>query len=211
MQEKYKLSIVIGIFLFFIVLCFFNIQGVSAVNSSTNTSFYINATDDIPPEQIKFLTVIDKSYNWILWMWDNPDDFDFYQNIVYLDGEEIARTSSNFFNATGLKEDTKYTITLYTMDFSENVNYEGVSNTASTDERKEHRKKPRKIPEHLIDFNPYEFEAAASAEIVNISILTLEPEIKEKRDLSFFLFLILSLAGILVLILIILFVYLFKR
>ncbi|MBR9706141.1 hypothetical protein GOV14_03845 [Candidatus Pacearchaeota archaeon] len=88
--------------------------------------------DTTPPGSITNLHVYDKSYDWIEWVWDNPTDLDFYQNIIFIDGSEVHRTSNNYYKAIDLNEDTRYTITVHTMDLTGNINDFDVSNTART-------------------------------------------------------------------------------
>ena len=98
-----------------------------------NTLGCSNTTiDTTPPSSITNLQNISNSYDWIYWNWTNPTDADFNQVLIYLDGINIANTSDNFYNATGLMQNTSYTITIHTKDFAENINTTNVSNTAST-------------------------------------------------------------------------------
>ena len=79
--------------------------------------------------------MVNKSFNFILWEWDKPLDLDFSQSIILFNGNNIANTSDNFFNALNLNENTEYTITVFTKDTSGNINSNGVMNTAKTDKK----------------------------------------------------------------------------
>jgi len=92
--------------------------------------FYIDST---PPSSITGLTFVSKSYDWIYWTWTNPTDVDFEENVVYINGINVANTANNYYNATGLAGDTAYTITVHTKDKYNNVNNTDVSDTQTTD------------------------------------------------------------------------------
>jgi hypothetical protein len=68
----------------------------------------------------------------IYWNWTNPNDSDFAENIVYIDGSNVANTSDNFYNAGGLDANTSYTITVHTKDTSGNINDTDMNSTAKT-------------------------------------------------------------------------------
>jgi len=113
---------------------------VSCTDDSNNTgnSAAINfkvakdASDTTAPHSISNLHLVSKSKNSLKWAWTNPSDADFAYSIVYIDGVNAANTSNNFYAATDLDSNTDYTITIYTADFSGNINNTDVSNTART-------------------------------------------------------------------------------
>jgi hypothetical protein len=51
---------------------------------------------------------------WIHWTWTNPIYVNFSENIIYINGINVANTSETSFNATGLESDTEYTIRIHT-------------------------------------------------------------------------------------------------
>ncbi|MFH0711506.1 MAG: hypothetical protein V1889_00070 [archaeon] len=88
--------------------------------------------DDAAPGKVSNLGDVAVGESWILWNWSNPADDDFYLNLIYLDGVNVANVSDEFYNATGLGEDTSYTLKILTMDDSYNINHDGVSDSART-------------------------------------------------------------------------------
>ncbi len=88
--------------------------------------------DDVPPASISNLHVVDIEKYKIRWAWDNPDDVDFYLNLIYLDGVNVLNTSDNFYNADGLESGVFYKISVYTMDNSSNINWVGVFDSVRT-------------------------------------------------------------------------------
>ncbi|MBW2966581.1 hypothetical protein KY342_05745 [Candidatus Woesearchaeota archaeon] len=89
-------------------------------------------TDTTPPATITNLNNQSAGYTWIYWNWTNPSDADFNSSIIYIDGSNVANTSNNFYNATGLNQGTSYTITVHTKDNNSNINVTDVNSTAST-------------------------------------------------------------------------------
>lgn len=88
--------------------------------------------DIMPPQSISNLAVADRTKNSITWSWTNPSDADFSHVILYLNGVNVANTSSQSYSATGLSADTSYTLTVHTADSRGNVNTTDVSSTAKT-------------------------------------------------------------------------------
>lgn len=97
--------------------------------NSTSVTFTIHT---MPPATVTNLQNQSAGETWLYWSWTNPSDLDFDQAIVYINGNNVANTSNNFYNATGLSENTEYTITVHTKDTSGNVNNTDVSSTAKT-------------------------------------------------------------------------------
>ncbi|MBI2056979.1 hypothetical protein HYT91_01865, partial [Candidatus Pacearchaeota archaeon] len=89
-------------------------------------------TDTTPPSFITNLANQSATATSIYWNWTNPRDADFSQAIIYINNTNVANTSNNFYNATGLNPNTNYTIRINTKDTSDNVNNTDVNLTAST-------------------------------------------------------------------------------
>jgi hypothetical protein len=88
--------------------------------------------DNDEPDEVDNLRDTSRGTTWIYWDWDNPDDDDFDDNLVYLDGVKVATTSSSYYNATDLTPGTQYTISVKTRDYDGNVNEDSVSDSATT-------------------------------------------------------------------------------
>jgi len=98
--------------------------------------------DTTPPASVSGLAAVYVGESRIYWNWTNPSDADFWKNLIFIDGVNVINSSDNYYNFIGLDDDTSYTIEVFTMDNSSNVNWSGVSDTARTlkEEKKEHRK-----------------------------------------------------------------------
>lgn len=95
----------------------------------TNTATTI--LDLTPPNSVTNLaSVIGRT--WINWTWDNPQDVDFSYAMVYMDSKFKTNTSKGYYNSTGLKNSTNYTISLLTVDTSKNINLGWVNSTEIT-------------------------------------------------------------------------------
>lgn len=68
--------------------------------------------------------------NWIYWNWTNPSESEFSQNMIILNGINIANTSNNYYNATSLTSGTKYVMTIHTLNSSGSINTTNVNSTA---------------------------------------------------------------------------------
>ncbi len=88
--------------------------------------------DLAPPNSVTNLADKSSGYTWIYWNWTNPSDTDFSQSIVFIGGINVLNTSNNYYNATGLSEDTSYTINIHTKDINGNINDNNVTDDAST-------------------------------------------------------------------------------
>ena len=97
-----------------------------------NVTVSYTLLDATPPASVTNLTNQSAGSTWIYWNWTNPTDGDFNESIIYINGSNVANTSNNYYNATGLTADTNYTITLHTKDTTGNVNDTDVNSTAST-------------------------------------------------------------------------------
>ncbi|MFC1691018.1 LamG-like jellyroll fold domain-containing protein [Nanoarchaeota archaeon] len=87
---------------------------------------------DDPPAQITDLNVISKTNSSINWSWTKPNDTDFSEHIIYLDGVNIINTTEEFYHAVGLLPNTTYTINVHTKDIDNNVNDSDVINETKT-------------------------------------------------------------------------------
>ncbi|MFC1691865.1 hypothetical protein ACFL0W_06825, partial [Nanoarchaeota archaeon] len=96
-------------------------------------NFTTTAADDaIAPATVSNLANISQTNISIYWNWTNPEDVDFDYNILYLNGINIANTSNNYYNATGLLSGVYYNLTINTIDTSGNINYTNISDKART-------------------------------------------------------------------------------
>jgi 3-dehydroquinate dehydratase len=111
---------------------------VYATDSTGNTA---NATgeftvqdinDATPPASATNLANKSAGTTWIYWNWSNPSDSDFSSAILYLNDANVANTSNNYYNATGMLSGVNYTLIVNTKDVNGNVNYTNVSSSART-------------------------------------------------------------------------------
>jgi hypothetical protein len=93
---------------------------------------YCGGADTTPPASVTNLANKSSGYTWIYWNWTNPADADFDSSIIFIDSVNVANTSNNYYNATGLDDNTEYTITLWTKDITGNVNNTDVNSSAMT-------------------------------------------------------------------------------
>ncbi len=93
---------------------------------------YYEYKDTTAPDLVSDVRVDSRTRSTIKWIWDNPSNDDFYQNLIYIDGRNVANTTSNSYRAEDLDEDTSYRIEIRTIDLSGNIN-SGVSHSARTD------------------------------------------------------------------------------
>jgi PKD repeat protein len=91
-----------------------------------------SSQDTVPPNSVTGLAAQSIGESWIYWTWTNPADSDFSRCIIYLDGVNIANTSNNYYNTTGLNPDTNYGLKIFTADTSGNINTTDVSLRATT-------------------------------------------------------------------------------
>jgi len=120
-----------------------------------NYSLYLNVTDNFnlskeikiaeitkrlprdttPPNQISNLHSTEITISSITWVWTNPADTDFAENIIYLNGNRLAQTALNYYRAANLASNTSYTISIQTSDWSGNVNQNNITQTTRTKPR----------------------------------------------------------------------------
>ncbi len=86
----------------------------------------------MPPACISNLTVASRGATWINWTWNNPENWDFNHTMIHVNSVFITNTSNSFFNHTALKENTTYTLEVFTVDASENMNSKSVAISTST-------------------------------------------------------------------------------
>lgn len=70
---------------------------------------------------IDSLQVGDKGFYWIYFTWNNTNDTEFSHNLIFLDNIMIGETSGEFFNVTGLNEDTQYEISIIPVSNSDEL------------------------------------------------------------------------------------------
>lgn len=97
-------------------------------------TYYVLGPDSVPPGTV---TNLDEQYvgaHWIQWAWTNPTNPDFDHVEVWLNSTFYANVSKpqNYYNATGLAQDTVYDIQTRTADFYDNINASWVNDTART-------------------------------------------------------------------------------
>ncbi|MFH1801685.1 MAG: hypothetical protein ABH804_02530 [archaeon] len=98
----------------------------------TNTNTTSACPDTAPPASVTglFSNVISSTI--ISWQWNNPGDADFSSTILYLNGINVADTTNEDYNATGLTCNTQYNLTINTRDTLWNINTVDVTDTATT-------------------------------------------------------------------------------
>jgi len=107
---------VVGILLLFVTV------GVVSANVTT------------PPSNITDLNNISYSATYINWTWIDPSDADFANVSIWINNTFIKNISKGiqFFNATGLIPNSKYTISTKTQDNNSNINHTWTNHTATT-------------------------------------------------------------------------------
>jgi hypothetical protein len=100
--------------------------------NNTETRTVTIQSDSTPPATVTNLQDQSKGQTWIYWNWTNPADADFSQNIIYIDSINVANISNNYYNATGLTNNTQYTITVHTKDTNGNINNTDINSTVRT-------------------------------------------------------------------------------
>ncbi len=110
---------------------------IRTVDTSRNVNtLWVNNTAttilDMMPAGIVTNMVSTIGRTWINWTWDNPSDVDFSYAMVYRDGIFKTNTSKIYYNATGLRNSTSYTLSMLTVDTSKNINTDWVNSTETT-------------------------------------------------------------------------------
>ncbi len=98
------------------------------------SEYFVLAPDSIPPATV---TDLDEQYmgaHWIQWSWTNPSDLDFNHVEVWVNNTFYENIScpQDYYNVTGLLQDTVYEIQTRTADLYGNVNTTWVNDTART-------------------------------------------------------------------------------
>ena len=104
-------------------------QAVTALKAA---EVVFDATRQSLPASVTNLKETAIGTGWITWEWTNPMDADFSHVMIFIDGAFIANTSNNYYNATGLAENTLYTIGIKTVDTAGNINHVTISSQATT-------------------------------------------------------------------------------
>lgn len=89
-------------------------------------------SDAIPPASITGLNANNVTSTSITWGWNNPNDPDFKEVRIYINGAFVTATSNNNYISTGLSDSTEYTISTRTVDQANNINPAWVNATANT-------------------------------------------------------------------------------
>lgn len=89
-------------------------------------------TDKTPPGTVTNIEENNVGPSWINWTWINPNDPDFSNLRIYIDGIFVTNTPDSYYNATGLSNGIEHTISIETVDTSGNINSTWVSDQATT-------------------------------------------------------------------------------
>lgn len=98
--------------------------------------------DITPPSTVTNLIITAAGDTWLSWSWQNPSNYDFESNILYLERtgqsntrQNLGTTTNAFYTAASLLPNTQYTLIINTKDHSGNVNTVpvSVSGTTATD------------------------------------------------------------------------------
>jgi len=119
------------------VLLYSNTISTTVFNAYTTKGYKASefegyAIDKTPPSSITDLQSTIGT-TWLNWTWTNPTDQDFNHTEIFLNGIFNTSTSAEYFNATGLKPETSYTLSTRTVDNSGNVNQTWVNSTGTTE------------------------------------------------------------------------------
>jgi len=112
-----------------------NAEVGQAVTSLRTAAATFDAARQAAPSSVTNLRETATGQSWIRWAWTNPNDADFNNVMVYLDGVLVTSTSSrntSAYNATGLLEGSVHTIGIQTVDTAGNINPSIVTDQATT-------------------------------------------------------------------------------
>ena len=98
--------------------------------SDTSTTLY--GVDTAAPSKVDEIKVASRDATSIGWKWTNPPESDFDKAIVFINGVNVKNTTENHYKATGLNQNTVYTINIHTMDTNGNINAHDVTNSTRT-------------------------------------------------------------------------------
>jgi PGF-pre-PGF domain-containing protein len=104
-----------------------NINSASISDSATT-----KITDRTPPSSVTNLNESGVGSSWIYWTWTNPNDSDFNNVRIYIDGSFVTSIPNNYYNATGLSNGLMHTISIETVDTSGNINTTQATDSATT-------------------------------------------------------------------------------
>lgn len=178
--------------------------------------------DTTAPASVSNLELDTRTTNYLQWSWKNPSDNDFAFSLIFINGNNIANTSNQYYRATGLNKNTQYTITIHTADFSGNINNTNVENTATTkntdngdddddDDDDNDDKDNQDMIDSYIDLGLANYLLGKSSKI-QLSTISINPlNNTEEEQSNFFPILILILSIILIILLIALVFYWFNR
>ncbi|ASJ09478.1 hypothetical protein A3L11_09645 [Thermococcus siculi] len=100
-------------------------------SAMAQVSFYVQVNDTTPPGTVRNLHH-EVGSDYILWTWENPEDKDFDEALVYIDGKFEGGTADGEWLLDGLSPGETHTIGILTNDTSGNVNTTWVNDTATT-------------------------------------------------------------------------------
>jgi parallel beta-helix repeat protein len=94
----------------------------------------LSIPDNEPPNSVTYLTNITFAYSFINWTWIDPEDHDFVNVSVWIDGtfKENVSNGVQFYNSTSFAPDTEHTISTRTVDINGNINQTWKNHTATT-------------------------------------------------------------------------------
>ncbi|MDQ0493216.1 stalk domain-containing protein [Paenibacillus brasilensis] len=93
-------------------------QGTTIQAKTASTSAPVDKT---PPGEVSGLTVANLGYNAFTVNYIMPKDADLSQAIIYLNGNEVQRTTGTSYTFSGLIASTNYTVMIRTIDKSGNI------------------------------------------------------------------------------------------
>ena len=191
---------IVGIFLVATVLL--NFSGAYSESSTWVNFTIVPANYSYFNESVENLVVEDKSFNRIIWSWDNPSGENFSHNLVFLNRILVANSSDEFWEGQDLEEDTLYEISIVSVDIFSNQGPR-VSDSERTNERSKKKSKKRSSPTIFDDpILDYFIEERNSVQSENVIIYLNEFSSKRDDSVNYFnLFLVIMGSVICVLIL----------
>lgn len=195
---------------FVLALLVNNVLAFDYSYSSTSVVFTVGAGEVRDPfdGHITHLEIEDKGYTWLYLIWENPLGDDFSHNLVYLDGNLIEETSGEFLNITGLDEDTRYRVEIFSVGVDEEsgagVSVYGRTLGVDEDDDETVRKSGGKRTGVFNDEIPNFFvEDDGGVEVLNGTIYLYEKAFAQEESFNW-IYLIWGILGFLILFLIVL-------
>jgi len=108
------------------------VRGTNANGTTEVVQWNCTVEDTVPPSSIGNLHESSIGATWINWSWSNPSDTDFNHSMLFLNGTFLANTSDNYYNVTGLADETTYELSVQTVDDAGNINITPVNDSART-------------------------------------------------------------------------------